>query len=71
MVEVFEVHDGVYVLTKHLKENKISVASFLILDELPVIIETGTPYVAKEFLRKLEEIIPLEKYLTYLLLMNI
>ncbi len=71
MIEVFEVHDRVYVLAKHLKENKISVASFLLLDELPVIIETGTPYVAKEFLRKLEEIIPLEKYLTYLLLMNI
>lgn len=61
MVGVFEIRDGVYVLAKHLKENKISVASFLILDELPVIIETGTPYVAKEFLRKLEEIIPLEK----------
>jgi flavorubredoxin len=61
MVEVHEISDGVYLFSQYLRENKISVASFLVLDEMPTIIETGTPYTAKNFIPEIEKIIPLEK----------
>lgn len=61
MVEVHEISNGVYLLSLHLRENQISVASFLILDETPTLIETGTMHAAKNFTSEIEKIIPLEK----------
>ncbi|MBS7251972.1 MAG: MBL fold metallo-hydrolase [Candidatus Freyarchaeota archaeon] len=61
MVEVHEISEEVYILSTHLKENQISVASFLILDEKPTLIETGTMQAAKNFTPEIEKIIPLEK----------
>ncbi len=61
MVEVHEISDGVYLFSSYLRENQISVASFLIVDEEPTLIETGTLGAAKNFIPEIEKIVPAEK----------
>jgi flavorubredoxin len=60
MVEVVEIADGVYAFSKFLKDNDISVSCFLILDEKPAIIETGTLGLARSFLKHMAELGPLD-----------
>ncbi|WXG44299.1 MAG: MBL fold metallo-hydrolase [Promethearchaeati archaeon SRVP18_Atabeyarchaeia-1] len=60
MVDIYEIADGVFGLTEYLPENSISVSSFLIAGKAPVLIETGTPYLANGFLRLIGDMVSLE-----------
>jgi len=61
MVEVAEIGEGVYLVSEYLRENVISINSYLILDEEVSIIDTGTQQIAKGFLKAISNIVGLDK----------
>lgn len=60
MVEIREIKDNIFALTEYMPENGISVSSFLIMGKVPVLVETGTPYLANGFLHAVSDMVPLE-----------
>lgn len=60
MVFVEKIAKNVYIFSEYLKNIGISINLFLVIDENPAIIETGTLPVAKKTMSELEKIISLE-----------
>jgi flavorubredoxin len=61
MVDTYEIKKDVFAITEYLPANQINVSSFLITGENPVVIDTGTPALAKQFIQAVRVMVPPSK----------
>ena len=61
MVDVFEIVDGVYMVSEYLRGNMISINIFVVVDENVSIIDTGSQQVARDFLEAVKKIVKMDE----------